>query len=317
MAKRGTAPGYRYEGYADAMAAKNAFDLKLKRALLEEHGVPTFVASDFANEIFGLSHSPFVARKGPDPFTIMVPEGRLEEARAILSGAVQREAEPALVFLDWQHRVLTLGGELPRGSDGMDLSDFSFLGQAETGEGSWAFFLTERDGASFALEPQGAFQAMDKAVRRFEGLQAAYAAVLLDGFDPGPSFYEVFGFCGEARGATDLGKLVLAGKKTGTASLLWDYEEEGGAPARVGAVSIVVDGRGRPLCAIETTSVEILPFGEVGPEHAAAEGEGDLSLAYWRKVHRRFFGKGREGKRPFVETAPVVCERFRILRRFA
>ncbi len=69
---------------------------------------------------------------------------------------------------------------------------------------------------------------------------------------------------------------------------------------------------------MESTVVNIVPFDEVTPEFAAAEGEGDLTLAFWRRVHWAYFsgvceGLGREAD----ERMPVVCEHFEIRYVFA
>jgi uncharacterized protein YhfF len=75
-----------------------------------------------------------------------------------------------------------------------------------------------------------------------------------------------------------------------------------------------LDGQGQPVCIIQTTQVEIKPFNQVDADFAAAEGEGDRSLAYWRDVHWRFFSRECQtiGREPSL-TIPVVCERFRLV----
>ena len=44
------------------------------------------------------------------------------------------------------------------------------------------------------------------------------------------------------------------------------------------------------------------------------EGEGDRTLAHWRKVHEIFFRRQFE-KEPhkFDETMPLVCQRFEVV----
>ncbi len=114
--------------------------------------------------------------------------------------------------------------------------------------------------------------------------------------------------------ADRLGGLVLAGRKTATCSALWELEAEGEPVARPGEKSIILDGRGEPLCVIETTGVEVRRFDEVGEAFAREEGEGDLSLAYWREAHRRFFARTLpEIGHRFSEDMPLVCERFRVI----
>ncbi|MBM3126562.1 MAG: ASCH domain-containing protein, partial [Chloroflexi bacterium] len=81
-------------------------------------------------------------------------------------------------------------------------------------------------------------------------------------------------------------------------------------------LSIILDGTGEPICILETTEVTLRPFNQVDGEWARAEGEGDLSLDYWRIAHRRFFMRvlPRIG-RQFTEEMPLVCERFRVIYR--
>jgi uncharacterized protein YhfF len=112
--------------------------------------------------------------------------------------------------------------------------------------------------------------------------------------------------------ADELVELVVAGRKTATASLYWEYEAGQEILPEVGGFSLITDFDGNPRCVIETVEVRILPFDEVDPQFAAAEGEGDLSLDYWRRAHWNFFSRACErlGRQPDARM-PVVCERFR------
>jgi uncharacterized protein YhfF len=84
----------------------------------------------------------------------------------------------------------------------------------------------------------------------------------------------------------------------------------------VGLKTVVLGGDGRPLCIIETTEVEIRRFDEVDEDFAREEGEGDLSLEYWRRAHERFFSRNLPKiGRVFSEGMPLVCERFRVIHR--
>jgi uncharacterized protein YhfF len=59
---------------------------------------------------------------------------------------------------------------------------------------------------------------------------------------------------------------------------------------------------------------EIKPFGAVDKSFAAAEGEGDRSLAYWREAHRRYFSPYCTAiGRSFDESTPLVCKRFKLV----
>jgi uncharacterized protein YhfF len=98
--------------------------------------------------------------------------------------------------------------------------------------------------------------------------------------------YEAWAFGNTAEMADNLGDLVKQGVKIATASLAWVYEAEDEVYPEAGDFSIILDGRGDPMCIIETTGVEVIAFNAVGEQHAHDEGEGDRSLDYWREVHR-------------------------------
>lgn len=128
--------------------------------------------------------------------------------------------------------------------------------------------------------------------------------------------YEVWGFGDSPEMADELGTLVVSGRKTATCTALWEFEAGEEALPRVGEKSVILGGNGEPLCIIETTEVEIRRYDEVDGRFAAEEGEGDLSLEYWRGAHRRFFARTLPAiGRAFSEDMPLVCERFRVVHK--
>jgi uncharacterized protein YhfF len=110
--------------------------------------------------------------------------------------------------------------------------------------------------------------------------------------------------------ADDLARLVLTGRKTATSGLLDEPGNDDAAQPAVGDHSVILDAAGRPVCIIRTTAVEIRRFGDVDAEFAAAEGEGDRSLSYWRDAHIAFFGA--IGVQVDDET-PLVLEHFELV----
>ena len=92
--------------------------------------------------------------------------------------------------------------------------------------------------------------------------------------------------------ADELAALVIAGKKRGTCGSPASFQAEARA-VKPGDYHIVLNGRGEPACVIRTLSLTLVRFNEVSEAQAALEGEGDLSLNYWRSAHRQFFE--REG----------------------
>jgi uncharacterized protein YhfF len=132
--------------------------------------------------------------------------------------------------------------------------------------------------------------------------------------EPRPDSYTAWSFGDSPEMADELGKLVVDDVKTGTASLAWEYNYDGEPLPRAGEHSIILDGKGDPLCIIETTRVYIEPYNLVDAEQAYAEGEGDRSLQFWRDAHWNYFSRRCEaiGREPH-ECMPVVCERFQVV----
>jgi uncharacterized protein YhfF len=114
--------------------------------------------------------------------------------------------------------------------------------------------------------------------------------------------------------ADELGALIVQGATTATCSALWEWEAEGDPIPEPGLLTIALDGGGEPLCIVETVEVTIHKYNEVDADFARQEGEGDLSLNYWREAHRNYFSRvlKKLGKE-FSEDMPLVCERFRML----
>ncbi|MCQ2411860.1 MAG: GNAT family N-acetyltransferase [Sphaerochaetaceae bacterium] len=109
--------------------------------------------------------------------------------------------------------------------------------------------------------------------------------------------------------------LTILGTKTGTASAYELYALDPDEPVpQVGDYSVILDSREQAQCIIVTTKTAVLPFEEVDALHAASEGEGDRSLAYWRRVHEDFFTKElAEYNLCFSNRTPVLCERFQVV----
>ena len=108
-----------------------------------------------------------------------------------------------------------------------------------------------------------------------------------------------------------LAELVKDGIKTGTSSAYEIYELEGEALPIEGEYNVILDSRGQAVCVTKTVRVYVVPFCEVDARHARLEGEGDLSLEYWRRVHDAFFTTDLAASGlTFNEMTPIVCEEF-------
>lgn len=121
-------------------------------------------------------------------------------------------------------------------------------------------------------------------------------------------------FCDNEADADLCAELVLLGVKRATAPSLWELEDSGLAMPAVGDLHVVTNWAGVAQCVIRTTAVEVLPFVQVTNEHAALEGEGDGSLGYWRRVHRKYYQRVLRGTgRHISDDMPVVFERFDVV----
>lgn len=120
--------------------------------------------------------------------------------------------------------------------------------------------------------------------------------------------YDAWAFGGEPDA---LAQLVLRGIKTGTSSAFPLYKLEGESIPREGEYSVILDSRNEAVCVIKTTKVYVVPFRNVGSDHARREGEGDRSLSYWRRIHEEFFAEElSHAGLVFTEDMNVVCEEF-------
>ena len=130
------------------------------------------------------------------------------------------------------------------------------------------------------------------------------------GIDPNTP-YEAWAFGDDPDSLADL---VLKGIKTATASGydLYAIDVEEPLP-KEGDYSVILNSEDEAVCVIRTVKTYTVPYREVSAEHAFKEGEGDRSLAYWRKVHEAFFTEEYEmlGAK-FTPESLILCEEFRV-----
>jgi len=141
-----------------------------------------------------------------------------------------------------------------------------------------------------------------------------YLESLPDSRDAERRFYECF-HIGDTPESADAGaELIRSGAKTATSTLLWEYQASGHAPPTPGALSIVQNGRGDPVCVVETREVGTLPFADVDADFARDYGEWDGTLVTWRQRCWNYYSAccRRLGQEPSGDML-LVCERFRVV----
>ena len=126
--------------------------------------------------------------------------------------------------------------------------------------------------------------------------------------------YEAFRI-GDSRESADEGaRLILAGTKTTTSALLWEYEKSDQPLPQVGSLSILENGQGEPVCVVETIWLKVVPFEEIDADFAAAYGEWGGTLPAWQQNAWQYYSRqcDRLERVPTLQM-PLVCERFRVV----
>ncbi|MCF2856959.1 ASCH domain-containing protein [Pseudoalteromonas sp. SMS1] len=123
-------------------------------------------------------------------------------------------------------------------------------------------------------------------------------------------------FCDNEKDANDCLSLVIAGIKKATSPSLWWYQANKFELPKVGDLNVVTDWDGVAHCIIKTVRVCVIPFDEISADYAILEGEGDKSLAYWRKVHWDYYHRelADTGFTP-QKSMPIICEEFEVVYR--
>ncbi|MFM2480911.1 ASCH domain-containing protein [Celerinatantimonas sp. YJH-8] len=121
-------------------------------------------------------------------------------------------------------------------------------------------------------------------------------------------------FCADEYNANVCAELIRRGEKRASCSLDDGYHYKGEERPKVGHLLVVTNWSGEPVCIVAIKSVSKCKFKEVTAEFAAAEGEGDKTLTWWRKVHWEFFSNecAELGITPH-EDMVLVLERFQVV----
>ena len=118
-------------------------------------------------------------------------------------------------------------------------------------------------------------------------------------------------FCDNEEDANECAQLVKKGIKRATSHSLLGLQYRKEPLPKIGDFTVVTDWGGKAQCIVRTTAVKFKPFFSIDEAYAELEGEGDKSLADWKKVHWDYYTRELE---PF-ERVPrdsmiIVCEEF-------
>lgn len=155
---------------------------------------------------------------------------------------------------------------------------------------------------------------MAKGHKTVKEMWKKYLSTIGENINNSGKTYESWYFCNNEKDANELAGLVKKGIKKATASLHCLYEIENELIPEVGDYAVITNWKGVAQSIIQITSINTIPFKEVTEELAAKEGEGDKTLSFWRKVHRKVFTlELKEYSKKFSENMLVVCEEFAVV----
>ena len=98
----------------------------------------------------------------------------------------------------------------------------------------------------------------------------------------------------------------MSSKKTATSSLFTDDTD---IPV-IGEESIICYDDDTTACKVKIIDYKIMKFKEMTEDYVKLEGEGDLSLDFWKKSHFDFF---KSINPSFNEDSKIVFEIFEVL----
>jgi len=121
-------------------------------------------------------------------------------------------------------------------------------------------------------------------------------------------------YAGSSKDTDELLRAYLEGRKTAGSSFLEDYLTANDPIPQVGNYWILLASDGEPSCLLRTVKIKIYKFKDVTEEIAVAEGEGDCSVEYWRRVHAKSYTPHLKAWGIYdIEEATVITEFFRVV----
>lgn len=118
-------------------------------------------------------------------------------------------------------------------------------------------------------------------------------------------------FCDNEKDANECLELVLKNVKKATSPSLLGLQLRNEPLPKIGDFLVITDWDGKAKCIVKTTTVKLKPMFSIDEAYAQKEGEGDKSLAYWKKTHWDYYTRElAEFNREPRESMIVVCQEF-------
>lgn len=121
-------------------------------------------------------------------------------------------------------------------------------------------------------------------------------------------------FCDNEVDANECAELVVQHIKQATTASVWWYNKMSENMPKVGDLAIITDWYENPKAIIRNKKVEVVKFKDITEEYASIEGEGDKTLAYWKRVHWDYYTREMQtyNEKP-SEDMELVCEIFQTI----
>ena len=118
-------------------------------------------------------------------------------------------------------------------------------------------------------------------------------------------------FCDNEHDANECVNLVVNGIKKATSPSLLGLQLRNEPLPKIGDFMVITDWSGKAKCIVKTTAEKLKPYFSIDEEYAKKEGEGDKSLAYWKKTHWDYYQRElSEFNREPRESMIIVCQEF-------
>lgn len=144
-------------------------------------------------------------------------------------------------------------------------------------------------------------------------LWVAYSAAFPDAVRVCPE-YTVEHFGDSARLADELLHEVTHGAKRATAELAVAFTADGDPLPRIGSHWIACDSQGTPRAILRSIELRMGTFETVDEAFAWDEGEGDRTLASWKRDHSTYWNRTSAARGTvWSEDDEIVLERFRVV----
>lgn len=154
----------------------------------------------------------------------------------------------------------------------------------------------------------------ESSISNLNDIEKKYWNKYVQNLDSKPSGLVTAGFAGDIKITDRLIELYLSGKKTAGSSLKKGYYHDNEPLPKVGDHWIVLNSQKKPTFIAKTIKVEHYLFKDVPERVAIAEGEGALSLKYWRSAHEKFFSQFFDTLDiKDIENEVVIVEHFEIV----